>query len=137
MYLIIRYSLSLYTFGSISSFIKYLTRTVVVPYTILMCFNKKKILFLSIPFRLKTSLNTCQICCHTTAKYRCPRCEIKTCSLPCVKQHKVTSGCTGERDKTAFVDISCYSDKDLLNGLYSDTRRSSHCFLRRYLLENN
>ncbi|RUS73834.1 hypothetical protein EGW08_018402 [Elysia chlorotica] len=59
--------------------------------------------------------NICEVCCNVSAKYRCPRCETRSCSLPCVKQHKITSGCSGERDKTAFVDISCYSDKDLLN----------------------
>ncbi|GFR69814.1 LOW QUALITY PROTEIN: box C/D snoRNA protein 1-like [Elysia marginata] len=65
--------------------------------------------------RSQSSISKCQVCCFAAAKYRCPRCEKQTCSLPCVKQHKISSGCSGERDKTAFVDMSLYSDKDLLN----------------------
>lgn len=37
-------------------------------------------------------------------------------SLPCVKQHKLQSGCSGVRDRTAFVALSRFSDLDLLSG---------------------
>ncbi|KAH9898780.1 hypothetical protein F4778DRAFT_771787 [Xylariomycetidae sp. FL2044] len=50
---------------------------------------------------LLTSL--CTIC-HTQApKYKCPRCQAKTCSLSCVKKHKNWSSCNGERDPTIFI----------------------------------
>ncbi|KAM5351903.1 hypothetical protein ACJ41O_004626 [Fusarium nematophilum] len=45
----------------------------------------------------------CGICHISTPKYKCPRCEIRTCSLACIKKHKAWSECTGERDATAYV----------------------------------
>ncbi len=39
-----------------------------------------------------STLGECEICCVAAAKYKCPRCESRTCSLACVKQHKNTSG---------------------------------------------
>ncbi|GFO07006.1 Box c/d snorna protein 1-like [Plakobranchus ocellatus] len=57
----------------------------------------------------------CQVCCSCSARYTCPRCEIRTCSVPCVKQHKTHSGCSGERDKLAFVEMSQYTDHHLFN----------------------
>lgn len=65
--------------------------------------------------RSTSNYKKCEMCSCAAAIYRCPRCEMQTCSVLCVKQHKVKSGCSGERDKTAFVDISLYNDKDLLN----------------------
>ncbi len=31
-------------------------------------------------------------------KYKCPACGIRTCSLPCVNNHKRVTGCTGKRN---------------------------------------
>ncbi|KAF4975750.1 hypothetical protein FZEAL_7500 [Fusarium zealandicum] len=53
---------------------------------------------------LLTSL--CGICHISTPKYKCPRCNIRTCSLACIKKHKAWSECTGERDATAYVPPS-------------------------------
>ncbi|KAF7546123.1 hypothetical protein G7Z17_g8639 [Cylindrodendrum hubeiense] len=50
---------------------------------------------------LLTSL--CAICHISSPKYKCPRCDIRTCSLACIKKHKAWSECTGERDATAYV----------------------------------
>lgn len=47
--------------------------------------------------------NLCSICHISAPKYKCPRCDIRTCSLPCIKRHKVRSDCSGVRDATAFV----------------------------------
>ncbi|KAI0395017.1 hypothetical protein F5Y17DRAFT_229237 [Xylariaceae sp. FL0594] len=52
---------------------------------------------------LLTSL--CTICHIQSPKYKCPRCDARTCSLSCVKKHKSWSSCNGERDPTAFVQL--------------------------------
>jgi len=40
---------------------------------------------------------------HTNPiKYTCPRCGIHTCSLPCVKRHKLWAQCSGVRNPAAF-----------------------------------
>ncbi|XP_059142805.1 box C/D snoRNA protein 1-like [Physella acuta] len=57
----------------------------------------------------------CEMCQVVAAKYTCPGCELRTCSLSCVKQHKTQLGCSGERNKAAFVDMSQYSDGHMLN----------------------
>ncbi|CAM1503962.1 Fc.00g015530.m01.CDS01 [Cosmosporella sp. VM-42] len=48
----------------------------------------------------------CAICHISSPKYKCPRCNLQTCSLPCIKKHKAWSDCTGERDATAYVKPS-------------------------------
>ncbi|PHH76442.1 hypothetical protein CDD82_3990 [Ophiocordyceps australis] len=53
---------------------------------------------------LLTSL--CSICHMSPPVYKCPRCSIATCSVPCVKKHKAWSQCSGERDATAYVPPS-------------------------------
>ena len=60
----------------------------------------------------------CGICGESAAKYKCPGCLVHTCSLPCVKQHKNTSGCSGQRDKTAFVAMKELTDLNMLSGRY-------------------
>lgn len=50
---------------------------------------------------LLTSL--CTICHREPPKYKCPRCGVRTCSLPCTKRHKAWASCTGERDPASFV----------------------------------
>ncbi|KAI4883881.1 hypothetical protein NFI96_020508, partial [Prochilodus magdalenae] len=63
----------------------------------------------------KISLTRCDVCEAEEAKYRCPNCLKFSCSLPCVKQHKHESGCSGVRDQTAFVRLSQFSEINLLN----------------------
>jgi hypothetical protein len=36
-------------------------------------------------------------------KYKCPRCFIRTCSLPCTQRHKKWSQCSGVRDPAAYL----------------------------------
>ncbi|KAF8592610.1 hypothetical protein K439DRAFT_1324067 [Ramaria rubella] len=50
----------------------------------------------------------CSVCDQCNAIYRCPRCAIRTCSLPCSKSHKALQSCSGERDKTAYVPMNKY-----------------------------
>ncbi|KAH9253197.1 hypothetical protein BASA81_008879 [Batrachochytrium salamandrivorans] len=46
---------------------------------------------------------TCQVCQAKAFKYSCPKCETKTCSVDCVKRHKLETECDGrlaKRQKT-------------------------------------
>jgi len=45
----------------------------------------------------------CDSCGSTAVKYRCPACERRTCSAPCVAEHKVRHSCTGKRPRAEFV----------------------------------
>ena len=50
------------------------------------------------PGALPTDTNS-----HTNRlKYKCPRCGIQTCSLACVKRHKLWSQCSGVRNPAAY-----------------------------------
>jgi len=60
----------------------------------------------------------CEVCEEKQACYRCPACETETCCLACVRQHKEGTGCTGVRDKTAYVPMSDLGDIHLLNGVF-------------------
>ncbi|KAF8897251.1 hypothetical protein BD779DRAFT_362297 [Infundibulicybe gibba] len=46
--------------------------------------------------------------CATPAKYTCPRCHVRTCSLTCTKAHKAHTGCSGKRDRAAYVPMREY-----------------------------
>jgi hypothetical protein len=45
----------------------------------------------------------CTICHREPPKYKCPRCGVRTCSLPCTKKHKAWASCSGERDPASFI----------------------------------
>ena len=76
----------------------------------------------------------CAQCGTDVAKYRCPRCNIRTCSAGCVKAHKDDTGCTGKRDRTAYVSLREFDDRQLGSG--KTTGRHSYlfccCLCRRY-----
>lgn len=61
-------------------------------------------------------LGNCEVCDAEVSKYTCPRCEVKTCSLSCVKIHKFELECSGIRDRTAFKSMKKFSNLDLLSG---------------------
>ncbi|XP_044262451.1 box C/D snoRNA protein 1 isoform X2 [Tribolium madens] len=61
----------------------------------------------------KTKLGTCEVCACKNAKYCCPRCEVKTCSLNCNKIHKLEVECSGIRDKAKFIPINKFTNLDL------------------------
>jgi len=63
----------------------------------------------------KNSASLCAVCNKRPFKYCCPRCDRKTCSLDCVKQHKETTGCTGKRDRTAFVGRGDLDERSLMS----------------------
>ncbi|KAK7314912.1 hypothetical protein VNO77_33442 [Canavalia gladiata] len=57
----------------------------------------------------------CEECKTKAWKYKCPGCSLQSCSLPCVKSHKVRTGCTGKRNQTQFVPLSQFDDNILLS----------------------
>ncbi|KAI7308534.1 hypothetical protein KC315_g13315 [Hortaea werneckii] len=44
----------------------------------------------------------CSTCYTEQPKYRCPRCQTQTCSLPCYKKHQQRASCNGKRDPAAY-----------------------------------
>ncbi|VVC87012.1 box C/D snoRNA protein 1 [Leptidea sinapis] len=70
-----------------------------------------------------TRLGECEVCGANEAKYTCPRCEVKTCCLDCVRIHKNELECTGIRDRTKFVRVKDFKDTDL----HSDYRLLEEC----------
>ena len=49
---------------------------------------------------------SCEICGVAEAKYKCPACGCRTCSLECVRRHKIERNCTGQKPKTEFVPMN-------------------------------
>lgn len=45
----------------------------------------------------------CAICVEKKARYTCPACNTKTCSLECVQRHKRRAECSGVADAAKFV----------------------------------
>lgn len=66
----------------------------------------------------------CGECKERTAIYQCPQCSIRTCSLNCCKGHKQHTGCSGKRNRGAFVPVSKMTD---------GTVRSDYFFLEEVL----
>ena len=56
----------------------------------------------------------CEICKKVIFKYRCPACEILTCSVSCVKQHKLNRGCSGVRPTSEFLLVQEMTDRTLI-----------------------
>ncbi|CAM9584825.1 unnamed protein product, partial [Phaeothamnion confervicola] len=65
------------------------------------------------PKQASPSTTTCEVCEGMTAKYRCPRCSRRTCSVECCRRHKDESGCDGRRDRTNFVRVSEFTEQQL------------------------
>ncbi|XP_047029794.1 box C/D snoRNA protein 1 [Helicoverpa zea] len=68
-------------------------------------------------------LGDCEVCARNKAKYTCPKCEVKTCCLDCVRIHKKELECDGIRDRTKFIRMKDFTDTDLL----SDYRLLEEC----------
>ncbi|ODQ81756.1 hypothetical protein BABINDRAFT_159997 [Babjeviella inositovora NRRL Y-12698] len=49
------------------------------------------------------SEDLCSICFVAQFKYKCPACAAKTCSMLCVKRHKLQSECSGQVDPTKYT----------------------------------
>ncbi|XP_066584302.1 box C/D snoRNA protein 1 [Prorops nasuta] len=63
----------------------------------------------------EAKLENCEVCVKSKAKYTCPKCEVRTCSITCVNIHKKELECDGVRDRTKYVPIKSYTDLDLLS----------------------
>mmetsp|Transcript_9651 Transcript_9651/g.10992 ORF Transcript_9651/g.10992 Transcript_9651/m.10992 type:complete len:320 (-) Transcript_9651:1059-2018(-) len=59
----------------------------------------------------------CRECKKNSWKYKCPACQIKTCSLGCVKAHKERVKCSGVRPSSTFVPIKEFDDAVLRRDL--------------------
>ncbi|GAB6031466.1 Box C/D snoRNA protein 1 [Chamberlinius hualienensis] len=57
----------------------------------------------------------CSICSVGELKYKCPKCEVRTCSLNCVKKHKEVNNCDGIRSETEFIPLNKFSETNTLN----------------------
>ncbi|XP_027852691.2 box C/D snoRNA protein 1 [Aphis gossypii] len=61
----------------------------------------------------KNRLGYCEVCDNDVAKYCCPRCEVKTCSLSCVNIHKKELDCDGKKYKTGFKRLENFTDAEM------------------------
>lgn len=59
----------------------------------------------------------CQICMQAESKYKCPKCLKSTCSIHCVKLHKINFNCDGKQDKNVFLKRNEIN----INTLFSDS----------------
>ncbi|XP_064285345.1 box C/D snoRNA protein 1 [Passer domesticus] len=86
----------------------------------------------------KMSLHRCETCSKEEAKYRCPRCMKYSCSLLCVKKHKLALSCNGVRDKTAFVSVNEFTDLNLLSDyrFLEDVGRTADAAARRCIVHS-
>lgn len=64
---------------------------------------------------VEKALHWCFMCEERAALYCCPACELRTCSVKCVRQHKQQYHCTGQRDKTKYIEAQSMNDLTLLN----------------------
>jgi hypothetical protein len=84
---------------------------------------------------LKTNVwnSGCSVCDKKDSKYRCPGCEVITCSLNCTKQHRANTGCKGTRNRSAYVPISQFNEAHLMNdiNLLNDFSRANEISRRR------
>lgn len=55
------------------------------------------------------------MCNFGEAKYTCPKCEVKTCRLECLKIHKKELNCDGIRDKTKYIPMKQITENDLMS----------------------
>ncbi|XP_050092866.1 box C/D snoRNA protein 1 isoform X2 [Anopheles aquasalis] len=60
----------------------------------------------------------CEACDVNPAKYKCPRCEVRTCCLPCLNLHKRELKCNGIRDRTRYIPLVKMTKMDIMNDYY-------------------
>uniref|UniRef100_A0A1B6C7I4 Box C/D snoRNA protein 1 n=2 Tax=Clastoptera arizonana TaxID=38151 RepID=A0A1B6C7I4_9HEMI len=61
------------------------------------------------------SLGHCEVCGQNDAKYVCPKCEVRSCCLSCVKLHKKELDCDGIRDRVKYKPINKFGTLELQN----------------------
>ncbi|KAJ2777915.1 arp2/3 complex subunit [Coemansia javaensis] len=74
----------------------------------------------------------CEQCREQGAKYKCPGCLARTCSVACAQAHKAATGCSGKRDRTGFVKRGDYDANTMMSdyGLLQELARD-HALLQR------
>ena len=65
----------------------------------------------------KRRATECEVCHEQAAKYTCPGCSMRSCSLDCVKNHKGTTGCTGKRS-CEFYTVSEMNENTLRDDFF-------------------
>ncbi|GAB4828134.1 hypothetical protein Ancab_035049 [Ancistrocladus abbreviatus] len=67
----------------------------------------------------------CEECNTNLSKYTCPGCSLRTCSLSCVKSHKLRTCCSGKRDLSQSIPLCQFDDNLLISdfNLLEDVRR--------------
>ncbi|XP_049543850.1 box C/D snoRNA protein 1 [Anopheles darlingi] len=63
-------------------------------------------------------LGMCEACNANLAKYKCPRCEVRTCCLSCLNLHKRELKCNGIRDRTKYIPLVKMTKMDIMNDYY-------------------
>lgn len=63
-------------------------------------------------------LGKCEVCAAQEARYTCPKCEVKTCCLNCVRIHKKELECDGIRDRTKFIPLKEMTKMDFMSDYY-------------------
>lgn len=93
--------------------------------------------------QLSKRLGKCEVCAANDAKYTCPKCEVKTCCLSCLKIHKKELECDGIRDKTKYIPLKKMTKMDLMSDYnfleectrYVQDRKRDK--LKKYTKQNN
>jgi len=49
-------------------------------------------------------------------QYCCPGCFVKTCSVECVRAHKLARDCDGRRKRSDFVALNNFTDENMWSG---------------------
>lgn len=62
--------------------------------------------------------STCEECRQVESVYFCPRCQIRTCSLKCVRAHKERTQCSGKRNRSEFLPVCRMTDNTLRNDYF-------------------
>ena len=72
----------------------------------------------------------CAVCLLQPAKYTCPACSTRTCSLPCSVRHKAWKSCSGVRSPSAYLPRAALAtpasldhDFNFLSGLDREIER--------------
>lgn len=60
----------------------------------------------------------CEVCKKNPFKYRCPACNMKTCSLACVNGHKKQNNCDGLRKPMKYVPLKEFNDDIITDDYY-------------------
>ncbi|SAL95606.1 hypothetical protein [Absidia glauca] len=87
---------------------------------------------------IEVDTSTCQVCHQAASKYKCPRCNVRSCSVVCVKQHKADQSCSGERSKTHYVPMKEYNESNMMSDYVylEDVSRQSDTLTRHRIKDN-